>query len=71
MKDALKRENLADIIAYDRAVAEGGEPLPAEAVRRMVDGDPQKANRCEEVRKQARLRSPGGFQGSKREHLMP
>lgn len=32
-------EDLADIEAYDRAVAEPGEAIPAESVRRMVDGE--------------------------------
>ena len=32
-------EDLADIQAYDRAVATGGESIPAEAVERMVNGE--------------------------------
>ncbi|WP_274424807.1 helix-turn-helix transcriptional regulator [Chelativorans sp. YIM 93263] len=32
-------EELADIEAYDRAMADPGEAIPAEYVRRMVDGE--------------------------------
>ncbi|UHD46894.1 helix-turn-helix transcriptional regulator [Aureimonas altamirensis] len=32
-------DDLADIIAYDRAMAEGGESLPSEAVKRMIEGE--------------------------------
>ncbi len=32
-------EELADIEAYDQAMAEPGEAIPAEFVRRMVDGE--------------------------------
>ena len=32
-------EELADIEAYDRAMAEPGAAIPAEFVRRMVDGE--------------------------------
>lgn len=32
-------EELADIIAYDRAMADGGESVPAEFVKRMIDGE--------------------------------
>lgn len=32
-------EELADIEAFDRAVADPGEAIPAEYVRRMVDGE--------------------------------
>jgi mRNA interferase RelE/StbE len=32
-------EDLADLLAYDRAVAEGGESIPAEAVNRMIEGE--------------------------------
>lgn len=33
------REDLADIEAFDRAKAEGGESIPAEYVNRILDGD--------------------------------
>lgn len=33
------REDLADIEAFDRAKAEGGESIPAEYVNRLLDGD--------------------------------
>lgn len=32
-------EDLADIEAYDRAIAAGGESIPAEYVNRMIDGE--------------------------------
>jgi mRNA interferase RelE/StbE len=32
-------QELADIIAFDRAVADGGEAIPAEYVRRLVEGE--------------------------------
>lgn len=32
-------EDLADLQAYDRAVAAGGEAFPAEVVNRIVDGE--------------------------------
>jgi DNA-binding XRE family transcriptional regulator len=32
-------EDLADIIAYDRAVRDGGEAIPAAFVKRMIDGE--------------------------------
>lgn len=32
-------EDLADLQAYDRAIAAGGESIPADAVRRMIDGE--------------------------------
>lgn len=32
-------EDLADIEAYHRAIAEGGESIPAEYVNRMIDGE--------------------------------
>ena len=32
-------EDLADLQAYDRAIAEGGESIPAAAVKRMIDGE--------------------------------
>jgi len=32
-------EDLADIEAYDRALFHGGEAIPAEHVKRMVDGE--------------------------------
>lgn len=32
-------EDLADLMAYDRAVAAGGESIPAEAVDRLVNGE--------------------------------
>lgn len=32
-------EDLADIQAYDRAIAAGEESIPAEAVKRMLDGE--------------------------------
>lgn len=32
-------EDLADLQAYDRAIAEGGESIPAELVNRMIDGE--------------------------------
>ncbi|WP_062227425.1 helix-turn-helix transcriptional regulator [Aureimonas frigidaquae] len=31
--------DLADIIAYDRAIAEGGESIPAAYVKRMIEGE--------------------------------
>lgn len=31
-------EDLADLQAYDRAMAEGGESISADAVKRMIDG---------------------------------
>ena len=32
-------EDLADLEAYDRAIAAGGESIPAEYVNRMIDGE--------------------------------
>lgn len=32
-------EDLADLQAYDRAIAAGDESIPAEAVKRMIDGE--------------------------------
>lgn len=32
-------EDLADILAFDKAMADGGEPVPAEFVKRMIDGE--------------------------------
>jgi DNA-binding XRE family transcriptional regulator len=32
-------EDLADIVAFDRAVARGDEPIPLDAVKRMIDGE--------------------------------
>ncbi|QOG05714.1 helix-turn-helix transcriptional regulator [Aureimonas sp. OT7] len=32
-------DDLADIIAYDRAMGDGGESIPAEFVKRMIDGE--------------------------------
>lgn len=32
-------EDLADLLAYDRAIAAGGESIPAEAVNRMIEGE--------------------------------
>lgn len=32
-------EDLADLQAYDRAKADGGESIPADAVKRMIDGE--------------------------------
>lgn len=32
-------DDLADIIAFDRAMAEGGESIPNEAMKRLVDGE--------------------------------
>jgi DNA-binding XRE family transcriptional regulator len=32
-------EELADIIAFDKAVVEGGQSIPAEYVKRLIDGD--------------------------------
>ena len=32
-------EDLADLQAYERAIATGGESIPADAVRRIVDGE--------------------------------
>ncbi|OWU78043.1 XRE family transcriptional regulator [Marinibacterium profundimaris] len=32
-------EDLADLQAYDRAMAEGGESVPAEYVNRILDGE--------------------------------
>lgn len=32
-------EDLADLQAYDRSMAEGGESMPAEVVRRLIDGE--------------------------------
>ncbi|MCM2502169.1 helix-turn-helix transcriptional regulator [Aureimonas altamirensis] len=32
-------DDLADIIAYDRAMTEGGESIPAEFVKRMIEGE--------------------------------
>lgn len=32
-------EELADIQAYDRAIAAGGESIPAGAVKRMIEGE--------------------------------
>lgn len=32
-------DDLADIVAYDRAMADSGESLPSEFVRRMIDGE--------------------------------
>src|SRR5690606_30770711 len=32
-------DDLADIIAYDRAMADGGESFPFEFVNRMIDGE--------------------------------
>lgn len=32
-------EELADIIAFDKALADGGESIPAEHVKRLIDGE--------------------------------
>jgi len=32
-------DDLADIIAYDRAMAEDGESIPTEFVKRMIEGE--------------------------------
>jgi DNA-binding XRE family transcriptional regulator len=32
-------EDLADVLAYDRAMAEDGESIPGEFVKRMIDGE--------------------------------
>lgn len=32
-------EDLADVLAYDRAMAEGGEAIPAEFVKRIIGGE--------------------------------
>ncbi len=32
-------EDLADILAYDKAIADGGESIPGEFVKRMIDGE--------------------------------
>lgn len=32
-------EDLADLQAYDRAMAAGGDSIPADAVKRMIDGE--------------------------------
>ena len=32
-------EDLADVAAYDAAMAEGGEPIPHEAVVRLIEGE--------------------------------
>lgn len=32
-------EDLADIRAYDKAMAEGGESIPSESVKRMIEGE--------------------------------
>lgn len=32
-------EDLADVLAFDKAMAEGGESIPAEFVKRMIDGE--------------------------------
>lgn len=39
--DRLKEaaEELADIVAFDRAMREGGEAIPAEFVKRMIEGE--------------------------------
>lgn len=39
--EALKHaaEDLADIRAYDKAMADGGESIPAEFVKRMIEGE--------------------------------
>ena len=44
------REDLADIEAFDRAKAEGGESIPAEYVNRLLDGDHQRADRQSSLR---------------------
>jgi len=32
-------EDFADIVAYDKALAQAGEPIPAHCVKRMIDGE--------------------------------
>lgn len=32
-------EELADIIAFDKAIGDGGESIPAEHVKRLIDGE--------------------------------
>ena len=32
-------EDLTDMLAYDRAVADPGEAIPADAVKRMIEGE--------------------------------